>query len=39
MHRRLDVDGNMLVHMLIPMTPASAVFHASTFSDACVVGI
>src|SRR5215207_2962174 len=27
-HRRLDVDGNTLVHMLIPVTPASAVFHA-----------
>ena len=28
-HRRLDVDGNALAHMVIPITPASAVFHAS----------
>jgi hypothetical protein len=38
-YRRLDVDENTLVHLLIPITPASAVFHASTVSDPGVVGI
>jgi hypothetical protein len=33
------VNGNMLFHVLIPITPASAVFHPRTVSDPGVVGI